>query len=262
MLVLPSTLAIAFYLAILILVVGVAGKIVQYARTPAPLKIPTTPAPTTRSGALLRLLREVVYFESLFKASKWTWLFGWVFHAALAVVLIGHLRYFTEPSWWPAALVQGIALWVGLAMLAGLGGLWARRIFVDRVRYISAPSDHSMLALLTVIAGTGILMRSFLPADIVELKIFTLGLVRFDWQPFPDDAILALHIVSALALMVIFPFSKLLHVPGLFFSPTRNQADDSRERRHPASWAHRASDRSPIADSGPSAPAGPSKESR
>ncbi len=231
---LSFALALAFYIATLISVVGVAGKILQYARTPVPLKIPTTPAPITRSGALIRLAREVFYFESLFKASKWTWLFGWVFHAALVVVLLGHLRYFTEPSWWPAALVQGIALWVGLAMLAGLGGLWARRIFVDRVRYISAPSDHLMLALLTVIAGSGVLMRWSWPADIVELKIFTLGLVRFDWQPFPDDAILSLHVVSALALMAVFPFSKLLHAPGLFFSPTRNQADDPRERRHPA----------------------------
>jgi hypothetical protein len=28
--------------------------------------------------------------------------------------------------------------------------------------------------------------------------------------------------------MVIFPFSKLLHAPGVFFSPTRNQVDSSR----------------------------------
>ena len=257
MLVLSSIIAIAFYLAALILVMGVAGKIWQYARTPVPLKIPTTPAPTTRSGTILRLAREIVYFESLFKASKWTWLFGWVFHAALAVVLIGHLRYFTEPAWWPAALVQEIALWVGLAMLAGLGGLWARRIFVDRVRYISAPSDHLMLALLVVIAGSGVLMRSFLPTDIVELKIFTLGLVRFDWRILPGDAILLLHVVSALALMAVFPFSKLLHVPGLFFSPTRNQADDPRERRHTSRWEP-MDDRSASA----SVPTEPEKESR
>ena len=95
------------YAATAILVAGVVHKLVQYARTPAPLKIPTTPAPITRTGVAGRLVREVVLFESLFKASKWTWLFGWVFHAALLVVLVGHLRYFTEPVWLPAALVQG-----------------------------------------------------------------------------------------------------------------------------------------------------------
>ena len=32
--------------------------------------------------------------------------------------------------------------------------------------------------------------------------------------------------------MIIFPFSKLLHAPGVFFSPTRNQVDNPREQRH------------------------------
>ena len=95
------------YAAATILVAGLVHKIVQYARTPAPLKIPTTPAPVTRAGVAARIGREVVLFESLFKASKWTWLFGWIFHAALLVVLIGHLRYFTEPVWAPVAFVRG-----------------------------------------------------------------------------------------------------------------------------------------------------------
>jgi hypothetical protein len=37
--------------------------------------------------------------------------------------------------------------------------------------------------------------------------------------------------------MIIFPYSKLLHAPGLFFSPTRNQVDNPREKRHVAPWA-------------------------
>ncbi len=112
-------------------------RIRQYAGTPAPLKIPTTPAPTTRGGVVLRLAREVVLFESLFKATLWTWLFGWVFHAALALVLLRHLRYFTEPVWGWVAFVQPFGVYAGFAMLAGLAGLWARRFLVDRVRYIS-----------------------------------------------------------------------------------------------------------------------------
>ena len=229
--------AIVLYAGVAILVAGLARKIHQYVRTPAPLKIPTTPAPVTQSGVAGRLFREVVLFESLFKASKWTWLFGWVFHAALLVVLVGHLRYFTEPVWAPVAFVQGIAPYAGLAMVAGLAGLWARRFLVDRVRYISAPSDHLMLALLVAIGATGVAMRFGVHTDIVALKAFALGLVRFDWQPIPSDGVLLLHLALVAALMAVFPFSKLLHAPGLFFSPTRNQADDPRERRHVTPWA-------------------------
>ena len=229
--------ALVFYAAATVLVAGLARKIVQYARTPAPLKIPTTPAPVTRSGVAARMVREVVLFESLFKASKWTWLFGWIFHAALLVVLVGHLRYFTEPVWVPAALVQGIAPYAGLAMVAGLAGLWARRFLVDRVRYISAPSDHLMLALLIAIGASGVAMRFGVHTDIVALKAFALGIVRFDWQPIPFDGVLLLHLGLVAALMAVFPFSKLLHAPGVFFSPTRNQVDDPRERRHVTPWA-------------------------
>ena len=232
--ILTVAVALAFYAAVAVLVAGLACKIAQYARTPAPLKIPTTPAPVTRAGVVARIAREVVLFESLFKAAKWTWLFGWTFHAALLVVLIGHLRYFTEPVWAPVGLVQGIAPYAGLAMIAGLAGLWARRFLVDRVRYISAPSDHLMLALLVAIGGSGVAMRFAAPTDVVALKAFVLGLLYFDWQPIPSDAVLLLHLGLVVALMAVFPFSKLLHAPGLFFSPTRNQADDPRERRHVA----------------------------
>ena len=74
--------AILFYLATLALAVGLLYRISLYARTPAPLKIPTTPAPTTKGGAVLRMAREVVLFESLFKANLWTWSLGWLFHAS------------------------------------------------------------------------------------------------------------------------------------------------------------------------------------
>ena len=188
--ILTAICALAFYAGAAILAAGLVCKAVQYARTPAPLKIPTTPAPTTRVGVAARIAREVVLFESLFKASKWTWLFGWIFHAALLVVLIGHLRYFTEPVWAPAGIVQGVAPYAGVAMIAGLAGLWARRFLVDRVRYISAPSDHLMLALLVAIGGSGVAMRFAVHTDIVALKAFVLGLMYFDWQPIPPDAVL------------------------------------------------------------------------
>ncbi len=234
---LTVTYALLLYAATLVFVVGIARKIVVYARTPAPLKIPTTPAPTTAGGVVMRMTREVVFFESLFKANKWTWLFGWVFHFGLLLVLIGHLRYFLEPVWWWVKPIQAIGLYAGLAMLVGLFGLWARRILVDRVRYISAPSDHLMLLLLIGIAVSGVAMRTVSHTDIVMLKAFVLGLIYFDWQPLPADGFLLLHLGLVAVLMIVFPISKLLHAPGLFFSPTRNQIDNPREHRHTAPWA-------------------------
>lgn len=227
-----------FYAATAMLVGGLAWRIYDYARTPAPLNIPTTPAPQTQTGVVMRLLREVVLFESLFKANKWIWLFGWMFHFALLLVLIRHLRYFTEPVWAIVAMLQPFGMYAGFAMVAGLAGLWARRFLVERIRYISTYSDHLMLALLMAIGLTGLGMKYLVPTDIVGLKAFMLGLMYFDLQPLPEQPLLLAHLFLVAMLMAIFPISKLLHAPGLFFSPGRNQADDTRKRRHPApAWA-------------------------
>ncbi len=229
---LTTIYAISFYAATALFVVGLGFRIWLYATTPAPLKIPTTPAPLTKGGVTLRLFREVAFFESLFKANKWIWLFGYIFHAALAVVLLRHLRYFLQPVPTLVALVQPIGVLAGFAMVGGLFGLWARRIFVQRIRYISGFSDHLMLALLLAIGLSGLTMKFLTRTDIVAVKAFFLGLIYFDWRPLPADPALIAHLTFVLALIVVFPFSKLLHTAGVFFSPTRNQADDSRERRH------------------------------
>ena len=229
--------ACLFYAATAILVGGLAYKIRDYARTPVPLKIPTTPAPTCNAGVVLRMLREVGMFESLFKSNKWVWLFGYLFHGALALVLMRHFRYFTEPVWFWVNWVQPFGTYAWFAMLAGLGGLWGRRFFVERVRYITTPSDHLMLLLLILIGMSGLMMRFVSHTDIVDVKSFFLGLMTFHWQPLPSDAPLLIHLTLVATLMIIFPISKLLHAPGIFFSPTRNQKDDPRERRHLAPWA-------------------------
>jgi nitrate reductase gamma subunit len=224
--------AALFYVATLVMVGGLGLRVWQYARTPAPLRIPTTPAPTTRRGAALRVLREVTLFQSLFKANKWIWLFGWAFHVALAVVLLRHVRYFVQPIPGFVAIVQPFGALAGMAMVGGLAMLFGRRLLVERIRYISGPSDYAMLGLLIAIGLSGLGLKFVARTDIVALKAFFLGLIYFDWRPLPTDPALLLHLALVASLMIVFPFSKLLHAPGVFFSPTRYQADNSRERRH------------------------------
>jgi len=235
--VLTTIYACLFYGATVVLVAGFANRIRQFAVTPAPLKIPTMPAPTTKTGVAFRLLREVTVFESLFKANKWIWAFGWIFHVALAVVLVRHLRYFVHPVPEVLAFVQPFGVLAAFAMVAGLAGLWGRRFLVERIRYISRPSDHLMLALLMAIALSGMAMKFVAHTDIVAVKAFFLGLMRFSPQPLPADPILLVHLTLVAVLMIVFPFSKLVHSAGVFFSPTRNQVDNSREVRHLAPWA-------------------------
>lgn len=232
---------ILFYVAMITLVVGVTNKILQYIRVPAPLKIVITPAPLTRTGVVYRFFTEVVLFNSLWRATKWTWIFGWVFHLSLLLAFFRHLRYAVSPDsiFWPLVdnmVVQSFGHYAGFAMVFGLVGLFGRRIFVDRVRYISSPSDYLMLLLIMGIAVTGLLMAYVTHTDIVQLKAFIMGLFFFDWQNLPSDLVLLAHLTMVLGLMMIFPVSKLIHAPGLFFAPTRYQIDNPREQRHTSPW--------------------------
>jgi nitrate reductase gamma subunit len=124
-------------------------------------------------------------------------------------------------------------------MVAALLALWARRVLVARIRYITEPADHLMLALLVAIGVSGLMMKFVARTDIVMVKQFFIGLMQFKLNPLPGDPVLLIHLGLVAALMIVFPYSKLLHGPALLFSPTRNQVDNPREKRHVAKWAEK-----------------------
>ena len=198
-------------------------RMLAWLRAPVPLPMPLPPAPATWSGVVLRLLREGLVFETLFRANRWTWLFGWLFHAALLLVLVRHAWLFVDPvPEWVGPLL-GVGKWLSALFLASLAGLLARRLFVARVRYVSVPSDYLMLLLILAIAGSGAWLGHFDPRSLPLAREFALGLVRLAARPLPFDPVLWLHLGGAGLLVVLLPFSKLLHAPGVFLSPTRRR---------------------------------------
>ena len=230
------------YAVLGIFFIGFGKRLWTYARTPAPLLIPVTPAPTTQLGVYIRMFREVVFFESLFKGDKWAWVGGYLFHGALAIVLIRHLRYFIDPMPAIFAHLQIAGIIAGLAMMGGLGFLFLRRLIIDRVRYISSKSDYLILLLLMAIGVTGLAMTFIFRPDIVTIKMAMSHLFSFsEATALPSasfgDALFVIHLSLVGLLLVIFPYSKLMHMGGIFFCPTRNQVDNPREVRHVNPWA-------------------------
>ena len=227
-----------FYFSALIFVVGVSYKLVQYWNTPAPLKIPIAPASLNKSGVILRYLKEIFLFSSLYKSNKWTWLFGWSFHFALVLLFFRHLPYFW-PGEVPLVLYKTeFFKYSSYLLFFGLVGLLSRRLFVDRVRYISSPSDYLMLLVLIFITATGMLMTfGNNHPNMLLVTNFASGLITFNWSELPKEMIFMAHIFPVFCLIAIFPISKLLHGPGIFFSPTFNQVDNARKKRHISDWA-------------------------
>ena len=203
-----------------------------------PLKIPTAPTPLTQTGVVFKMIREVTLFESLFRSNKWIWLFGFLFHFGLLLVLVRHLRYFIPGDLPEVFLLIQPFKYAAFAMVIGLSGLLIRRIAVERIRYISAPSDYLMLLMLIIIGVSGMIMTfTSNHTDIVMVKNFTSGLIVFNWSDLPTEVHFLVHLFLVFVLLAIFPISKLLHVPGIFFSPTLNQVDNARSKRHISSWA-------------------------
>lgn len=224
-----------FYAAVDIFLVGMMLKIWKYASTPAPLKIPQTPAPKSAAGVGARMFKEVVFFRSLFRSNKSIWLGGYVFHLGLLFVFMKHLRFFLPATPSFIDTLVNYDLYTGFILLAALSFLFILRLAIDRHFFISLVSDYVLLGLLIAIATTGLLSRFWdggnIRPNVPEIKAFAGGLFAFNPGPVPANKLFLVHFSLVMLLLIYFPFSKLVHSVGIFFSPTRNQIDNSRLKR-------------------------------
>lgn len=267
------------YLAMALFVGGFCYRVIQWAKSPVPFKIPTTcgqgyslpwikrdklEAPNNTSEVVARMFLEIFLFRSLwrntksdalsgpkitYESSRWLWLFSIVFHYSFLIIVLRHMRMFLEPvPWLISAMEYGDGIMqigaptmymTDAAIILGLLLLFARRLVNRQVRYISLANDYFPLYLIFSIALTGILMRFFLRdgIDVVAIKTLAVGLVTFQPTISGDiGAIFYIHLFLVCCLLAYFPFSKLMHLGGVFLSPTRNMANNSRMRRHINPW--------------------------
>jgi nitrate reductase gamma subunit len=211
------------YFATFAFVGGLLWRLVGYLRTPMPLPHAVTPAPKTEGGSVLRVLGDVTLFPNLFKADKLLWAGAWIFHVALAAVLFRHVRYFTYPVPGIVLYMETVALFFGSLFGAAALFLFWRRLGLPRTLYISNVPDYFVLALLGLVAGTGLMVSYWLHVNIVDVKGFILGLMTLHPVEVPRHPLFLLHLFFVLILMIYFPFSKLLHAGGILFSPSRHQ---------------------------------------
>lgn len=220
-------------------------------------------SPSGLPGVVGRMALEVLFFRSLFRnhrvevlsdkekvnyiADKTLWAAAMAFHWAMLIVILRHFRLFIEPVpvWVDYLQAFDGFFQVGLpvvyittvVMLVGLVALLARRLIDSKVRYISLPSDYFALYLLLGIGVSGLLMRHVEKVDVVQVKAAIAGWASLHLVP-PVGVGLwyFIHVALVSVLLIYFPFSKLLHAPGVFLSPTRNLANNNRARRHVNPW--------------------------
>jgi nitrate reductase gamma subunit len=265
------------YAAMVTFIAGIMFRMLRWANAPVPFRIPTTCGqqksltwirssrldnPHSTLGVIGRMALEILLFRSLFRntkadlkpgpklvygSSKWLWLGALAFHWSLIVVVLRHLRFFTEPQPYFVTLIQNLdgffqaglpaVYTTDVILLAALTYLFARRIVDAKLRYISLAADYFPLLLIGGIAVTGVLMRHFYKVDLRNIKELAMGLIRL--HPAVPDGIgilFYIHLFLVSTLLAYFPFSKLVHMGGIFLSPTRNLANNNRMRRHVNPW--------------------------
>jgi nitrate reductase gamma subunit len=264
------------YAAFTTLLIGFCWRVVRWASVPVPFHIPVTCGqqkslawirsakidnPSTKWGVVGRMAAEILLFRSLFRnhrarlscgrlilgESAALWISALAFHWALLLILLRHLRLFLEPV--PAFVIALERLdgffQIGTPLLylsdvilvSALAYLLLRRFRDPALRYLSLFSDYFALFLLLAIAVTGILMRYLTRVDILSVKQFALSLAAF--RPGASQSlgsVFLCHLLLVCALAAYLPFSKLMHMGGVFLSPTRNLANNSRRVRHFNPW--------------------------
>ena len=207
------------YAALIVFIAGFIYRIIDWARSPVPFAISSTCGqqkslpwikqskienPSSTFWVVVRMALEIFCFRSLFRNSKagisngsrltyemekWLWLGAMAFHYSFLVVLIRHLRFFTEPvPFWvnlTASLdgflevgLPGIMI-SGVLLLAAAVYLLLRRMLIPQMKYISLASDFFPLFLIMGIAVSGIVMRYFSKTDVTAAKELAMGLVTF-----------------------------------------------------------------------------------
>jgi nitrate reductase gamma subunit len=267
------------YLAIALFLGGFCYRVINWAKSPVPFKIPTTcgqgyslpwikhdklEAPVNTLQVVGRMFLEVFLFRSLwrntkatvydgpkitYESSKWLWLFSLLFHYSFLVIVIRHMRMFLDPVPWVVSFVEigDSLLQIGapamymtdVTIVLALLFLFGRRLMNAQVRYISLANDYFPLFLIFGIVFTGILMRFFLrtDVDVNAIKQLAFGLTTFSPTIVTEiSSIFYAHLFLVCVLLAYFPFSKLMHLGGVFLSPTRNLANDSRMKRHINPW--------------------------
>jgi len=265
------------YAAFVIFVGGMVVRVLKWASSPVPFRIPTTCGqqkslpwikhsklenPSGMLGVIGRMALEVLFFRSLFRnlrtqlqddkqltygEAKWLWAAGLAFHWSFLIILLRHLRFFFEQVPFPIQVLDSLDsfLQIGIPLLymtdvillGAVTYLFIRRVGLPHLRYISLIGDYFPLFLILGIGISGVLMRYFIKTDIVSVKVLAMGLISF--HPVVANTIgviFFIHLFLLSVLFAYFPMSKLVHMAGVFLSPTRNLANNSREKRHINPW--------------------------
>lgn len=212
------------YIAMAVLILGMAWRVRSWLKVPVPFPITIFPAPGTSLGRISAVGKEMLLFSSLRRGDTGLWFWAWVMHVALAMIIAGHIvgiyyvtHQFTllglteQASSRASAIIGSIA---GVGLLLALIVLLYRRVAIPEVKRLSDPADYFELLLLLAIVVTGMHMRTVSEINLPVIREYLGGLIMLHPVAIPPEPIFMSHFFLVNILMIYLPFSKLVHMAG------------------------------------------------
>ncbi|MBC8466134.1 respiratory nitrate reductase subunit gamma [bacterium] len=222
-------------LPIFTLVIFVAGMWYRFSiwgKAPQPGKMVLFPKPEgSTAGAVIK---ASLFFPGPFKSNKLLWLYSWVFHATLGLIIVGHARVFADfPALWAALNINADKMSAASGGAAGViilvaGVMLLLRRFGSKVmREITGFPDIFALLLILAVIITGDVMRfgEHFDLNITRAYFSQLLTLSFKNMVLPENTMFRLHFLLAQLMIIYIPFSKIMHFGGIFF--TQNLIKDS-----------------------------------
>jgi nitrate reductase gamma subunit len=221
--------------------------------------------PSNTFGVIGRMFFEVFLFRSLFRntkvelkegpkltygSEKFLWLAAIAFHWSFLIIFFRHFRFFIQDVPTMVKMTEGLDSFLQIGapllyttdviLLAAVTYLILRRLFMPLIKYISLPADYFPLFLIFGLGASGVIMRYFSKVHIVGVKQLVMGLISFNPVSLEVmqsiGVVFYIHLFLLSVLLIYFPMSKLMHMGGVFLSPTRNMPNNSRIVRHINPW--------------------------
>lgn len=213
------------YLTVSVFIVGMIWRVGKWLSVPIPFPLTLSSAPANTVARIRKIGSELLLFSSLWRSDRGLWLWAWLMHGTLAIVLMGHIigisslglqfmniGFTAKQSLALSAFMGTIA---GLVLFSALMILLYRRTAVPELKRLSDPADYFDLLLILSIVVSGMHMRvTSLEVDLMAVRTYIGGIIIFHPTPIPQEWIFVSHFFLVNVLLIYIPFSKITHFVG------------------------------------------------
>jgi nitrate reductase gamma subunit len=169
----------------------------------------------SRISALGLTALDVLFLGRVFMVNPALWFGEWLFHASLLLVVLRHLRFFLNPvPTWVWSL-QTPGLIAGYVLPLSLVFILVIRFLTRHERY-AAPQNMILLVLVLALSLVGLLMQTAFKPDLVDAKLFIVGLMTLAPVAPPPSFWFVVHFGLFLVVVLLLP-SHLVTAPLVMY---------------------------------------------